>query len=256
MQRGEGVEVGIRDGVGAEQHVVEDVQLRVDGEVLAHLEGRLEAEAQVGVRLRVVAAGSDEWPGKQVVAGLVAPAAQVEIVEELAAQAQVAVGLEEVHPLLERLHRLAVLHAGCAVLLDPGGLLLHLVLRLLQFPADFFHHLAAELFRVQLRGRALAGGRRADGRVGRRGRGRPGGGGGGVLWSGSGAALAGLRRGRRLLRLARGRIRRRLGLALRRRLGGRGLRQPGGRQEQAESGERGGSTHAVPFDSSGERRRR
>src|SRR5437867_1940352 len=89
------------------------------------------------------------------------------VVEELTAHADVAVRLEQVDALLERLHRLAVLHARLRVLLDPRGLLLHLVLRLLQLAADFLHHLSPELLLIEcargLPGARSRGGRRRSG---------------------------------------------------------------------------------------------
>ena len=88
-------------------------------------------------------------------------ASEIEVVEELAAQPEVAVRLEEVDALAQRLDRLAVLDAGGAVLLDPRRLLLHLVLGLLQLAPDLLHHLATELHRIDLRR-----GGRSRGRVG------------------------------------------------------------------------------------------
>ncbi|TMA21530.1 MAG: hypothetical protein E6J85_07430 [Deltaproteobacteria bacterium] len=56
----EGIQEGVGLRIGPEQHVVEDVELRVDGEVLADLEGRLEAEPHVRHGKRVVPAQADE----------------------------------------------------------------------------------------------------------------------------------------------------------------------------------------------------
>ena len=66
-ERRERVEVRVGRGVRAEQDVVEDVGLEIDGEVFAHFERGLEAEAEIRVRLAVVAAGADEGAGKEVV---------------------------------------------------------------------------------------------------------------------------------------------------------------------------------------------
>ena len=156
VQRGEWIEEGVRLRIGAEQDVVEQIHLHVDGEVLAHLEGRLEAEAHVRVRLRVVPAGPDVRPGEQRVSRLVRTPAQVQVVQELAPQAQVPVRLEQVDALPERFDGLAVLHARRAVLLDPGGLLLDLVLRLLQLAPHLLHHLAPEFLRIVASAREMA----------------------------------------------------------------------------------------------------
>jgi len=98
-QGSEGIQDRIGLRIGPEEHVVEDVHLRVDGEVLADLEGRLEAETHVRHRERVVPAFADEGRHEDRVARLIGAAPQIEIVHELAAQAQVAVGLEDVDAL-------------------------------------------------------------------------------------------------------------------------------------------------------------
>ena len=231
-QRRVGVEDRVLRGVRAHQDVVEHVDLRVDVQVLGDRQRRLEAQAHVRVRLRVVVAGVDERPREQVVARGVLAALQVHVVEELEPPAQVPVRLEEVDAGLERLDRLAVPHARGGVLLDPLGLLLGLLARLLQLLADLLHHLAAELLRVDggsrrrhRRGHGRRCGReRGCGGDWRRGLGRLGG-------FGLGGVLLGFGRG--LLLGWNGSLRRSLG-------GGRvllGLGGGGGEQQGAEGEE-------------------
>jgi hypothetical protein len=164
---GEGVQERVGGRAAPEQDVVEDVGLEVDGQVLADRERRLEAEAEVHVGLALVVVRPDEGAGKEEEAGRIGASREAHVVEELAAHAHVPVRLEQVHALLERIDRLAVLHARLRILLDPGGLLLHLVLHLLQLAADFFHHLPPELVLIEragsLCGRCCGGGRRGRG---------------------------------------------------------------------------------------------
>ena len=224
-ERREGIEIRVCRRAAAEEDVVEDVRLEIDGEILADGERGLETEAEVRVRLAVVAAGADERAGKEKVARRIGAAPEAHVVEELAAHPQIAVRLEQVHPLLERFDRFAVLHPRLRVLLHPGRFLLHLVLGLLQLAADLLHHLPAELLLIE-RARSLH--RAGSGRSGRGGWRRRGG--RARRRSSRGPLLSRLRRAGWRLRLAGGRVLGRpLGLRLARRRGlrGRGLRGSG-----------------------------
>ena len=218
-ERREGIEIRVRRRAASEEDVVEDVRLEIDGEILADGERGLETEAEVRVRLAVVA-GADERTGEEKVARRIGATAEAHVVEELAAHPQIAVRLEQVHPLLERFDRFAVLHPRLRVLLDPGRFLLHLVFGLLQLAADLLHHLPAELLLIE-RARSLH--RAGSGRSGRGGWRRRGG--RARRRSSRGPLLSRLRRGGWRLRLAGGRVLGRpLGLRLARR---RGLRRSG-----------------------------
>ena len=88
------VVVGAKDAVGggAEDQVIEHVELGVQAHILADVEGRLDAPAHVDIGQRLAVA---RGPRKQVVAARVGAAPQVEVVEELGAHAEIAVDFEE-----------------------------------------------------------------------------------------------------------------------------------------------------------------